>query len=287
MKTNKIIDGRAIAVRTLEVLKVLVEKQTRIAGRPPGLCAIIVGEDRASKIYVRNKIKQAAATGITTFQVELPESIRENELIARVHEASNNKFIDGILVQLPLPKHIDTKNIISEIAPSKDVDAFHPENIGLICAGHPHFIPCTPKGILRLIKSIKTNLTGLHAVIVGRSNIVGKPMAQLLLNEDLTVTICHSKTVDLKHFTRTADILVAAIGKEKFISADHVKEGAIVIDVGINRGADGSLVGDVDFEHVAPKCSAITPVPGGVGPMTIAMLLENVALAHALHTEQH
>lgn len=287
MNSNKIIDGKEIAGKIRETLAHTIDIQTRIAGRPPGLCTIIVGEDKASQIYVRNKIKQATSIGMATFQLELTKNTTEEDLAHKVREASQNPLIDGILIQLPLPRHIDERAIIREIAPSKDVDAFTPINIGLLALGHPHFVPCTPKGIMRLIKNIRVNLAGLHAVVVGRSNIVGKPIAQLLLDADATVTICHSKTINLKEITRSADILIAAVGKEKIIKAEHIKPGAIVVDVGINRFADGSLVGDVDFEAVLPLCSAITPVPGGVGPMTIAMLLENTVLAHALHTEQH
>ena len=236
---------------------------------------IIVGENPASQVYVRNKVKTAAYVGMDSRLVELPESTGEAELLAHIDALNRDASVDGILVQLPLPKHIDETKVIYAIDRSKDVDAFHILNVGSLWLGDACIKPCTPKGVIELIKSTGTEIAGKHAVVVGRSNIVGKPVAKLLLDENATVTIAHSRTPDLGAITRLADILVVAVGKEAVVTGDMVKPGAVVIDVGMNRNAEGRLVGDVDFQSAALKASWITPVPGGVGPMTIAMLMEN------------
>lgn len=242
----------------------------------PSIAVIIVGNNPASKIYVNKKKEAALLVGITSEVVELDENISQHELEAQIDVLNKDDSINAILVQMPLPKHINTDDIIQKISPKKDVDGFHPLNVGRMVTGmKPYALPCTPAGIMMLMKEYGINPESRHAVIVGRSNIVGKPVASLLLNNNATVTICHSKTKNLKEITNQADILIAAIGKPKFITKDFVKEGAVVIDVGINRTEAGKLVGDVDFENVEPKASYITPVPGGVGPMTIAVLILN------------
>lgn len=271
----EIINGFLFAQnRRMEMAQeVAVLKQK--TGKVPVLAVIIAGNDPASQIYVRNKEKAAAETGIDSRVYRLPAETGRQELSALVKELNETPEVNSILVQLPLPAGIDETVILNAILPEKDVDGFHPVNLGRLMAGHPGTIPCTPKGCLELIRSVCPQLSGLNAVVIGRSNIVGKPMAQLLLNENCTVTITHSQTKDLPAVCARADILVAAAGRPKMVKADWVKEGAIVIDVGINRMEDGKLCGDVDFDAVAPKCRAITPVPKGVGPMTIAMLLDN------------
>ncbi|MBQ7669447.1 MAG: bifunctional methylenetetrahydrofolate dehydrogenase/methenyltetrahydrofolate cyclohydrolase FolD [Clostridia bacterium] len=270
----KIIDGKRISALERERIAEEAADLSK-SGVVPGLAVIIVGDDPASKVYVRNKRKACESVGFYSVVVELPAETSEDELIREIEKFAADSKIDGILVQLPLPPHIDEKKIIAAIPASKDVDAFNLENVGRIMTGDPYFLPCTPAGIMKMLEYEGISVSGKECVVVGRSNIVGKPMAMLLLAANGTVTICHSKTRDLADVTRKADILVAAIGKPKFITADMVKHGAVVIDVGINRLDDGSLCGDVDFDEVSKKASAITPVPGGVGPMTITTLLSN------------
>lgn len=248
----------------------MAKKETKI-----GLAVVIVGDDPASRVYVNNKKKACEYVGFDSYEYALPKETGEAELLSLIDKLNTDDRINGILVQLPLPKHISEEKIINRINPKKDVDAFHPENVGKIMTGSYDFLPCTPAGVMELIKESGIDICGKECVILGRSNIVGKPQAMLLLHANGTVTICHSKTKNLKEITKRADILVAAIGKEKFVTADMVKEGAVVIDVGINRTAEGKLCGDVDFENVVLVAGAITPVPGGVGPMTIAMLMKN------------
>lgn len=271
--TAKILDGKKMSaeIRAAIKEKVVLLKEKGIV---PGLAVILVGDNPASKVYVGQKEKGCLEAGFASFLHRLPETTSQEELLALIDKLNADKTVHGILVQLPLPRQIDPDTVLAAIRPEKDVDGFHPVNIGRLVAGLPASEPCTPKGILRLLKSTGIPLAGKEAVVIGRSNIVGKPVALMLLAESATVTICHSKTADLAEHARRADILVAAIGKPRFVTADMVKEGAVVIDVGINRLEEG-LVGDVDYEPVAEKASWITPVPGGVGPMTIAMLLEN------------
>ena len=245
----------------------------------PGLAVILVGDNPASAVYVRNKKKACADTGIYSESYDLPADITEEELLSLIDRLNNKADIHGILVQLPLPAHINPDNVINAISPEKDVDAFHPVNVGKIMTGNYDFLPCTPAGVMCLLSHYDIDVCGKECVVVGRSNIVGKPQAMLLLHANGTVTVCHSKTKNLKEKCLTADILVVAIGKADFITADMVKEGAVVIDVGMNRKSDGKLTGDVDFESVSKKASYITPVPGGVGPMTITMLLKNTIKA--------
>ena len=248
-------------------------------GKKVGLAVILVGEDPASKVYVGNKKKACDFCGIYSEEYLLPEETTEKELLDLIEVLNGRDEISGILVQLPLPKHIDEKTVINAINPKKDVDAFHPVNVGKIMIGDFDFVPCTPYGVMHLIEETGIDIKGKECVVIGRSNIVGKPQAMLLLHKSGTVTICHSATKDLKEVTKRADILVAAVGRPNFVTADMVKEGAVVIDVGINRLDNGKLCGDVDFENVVDKVSAITPVPGGVGPMTIAMLMKNTVKA--------
>ena len=278
--TATLIDGKAIAAALRAEMMARVADLTAKGQRPPGLAVVLVGEDPASQVYVASKAKQTVEIGMRSFEHKLPAETPEAELLALIARLNADPAVDGILVQLPLPKHIDADKVIEAISPEKDVDGFHPVNAGRLATGGRGFVPCTPRGSLRLVKSVRKDLAGLHAVVVGRSNIVGKPMALLLLGESCTVTIAHSKTRDLAAVCREADILVAAVGRPKLLGAEHVKPGAIVIDVGINRIADPAtgksrLVGDVDFEAAKAVAGAITPVPGGVGPMTIACLLEN------------
>ena len=244
-------------------------------GIQPGLAVIIVGSDPASKVYVGSKEKACIDLGMYSEKYELPENTSEQELLSLIQRLNSDNRIHGILCQLPLPSHINEETVINHIIPSKDVDAFHPQNVGKIMIGNYDYLPCTPAGIMEMLKYKNIDVTGKHCVIIGRSNIVGKPMLMLMLHSNATVTVCHSKTVGLTEICKKADILVAAVGQPKFVTADMVKDGAIVIDVGINRNSDGKLCGDVDFDNVAPKCSYITPVPGGVGPMTIATLMQN------------
>lgn len=275
----EIIDGKKVSAQMREQIKSETEELFQKYGVRPGLAVIIVGDDPASKVYVSNKEKACAQVGYYSEVYRLPEATEMDELLALVDRLNKDEKINGILCQLPLPKHLDEEQIILKISPEKDVDAFHPINTGKIMIGDYDFLPCTPAGVMKLIESTGTDITGKECVVVGRSNIVGKPQAMLLLQKNGTVTVCHSKTRNLKEVTSRADILVVAIGKADFIGADMVKEGAVVIDVGMNRKADGKLTGDVDFESVSKKASYITPVPGGVGPMTITMLLQNTLTA--------
>lgn len=277
-----IIDGKAVSAQVKENIRVETEK-LKAQGVEIGLAVVIVGNDPASQVYVRNKEKACETVGFNSFKYALPEETTEEELLALVDKLNNDDKVDGILVQLPLPKHLDDKIIINNIRPDKDVDAFHPVNVGKIMIGEYSFLPCTPAGVMELIKSTGTDITGKQCVVIGRSNIVGKPMAMLLLHKNGTVTICHSKTKDLAQVCAQADILVAAVGRAKMVTAEYVKEGAVVIDVGMNRDENGKLCGDVDFESVKDKAGFITPVPGGVGPMTIAMLMQNTLTAGKEH----
>ncbi|MBE1553788.1 bifunctional methylenetetrahydrofolate dehydrogenase/methenyltetrahydrofolate cyclohydrolase FolD [Sporosarcina limicola] len=272
--SGKLIDGIAIGKEIREEIKARVS-DLKAGGCTPGLAVILVGDNQASRTYVTNKEKSSKEVGMKSELIELPVSVSEEELLGHVTRLNNDQSIHGILVQLPLPTHINENHVISAIDPSKDVDGFHPVNVGKMIIGQKTFLSCTPYGIIKLLERTNTEISGKHAVIVGRSNIVGKPMGQLLLQRDATVTYCHSKTKDLAEFTKQADILIVAIGKTKFVSEEHIKKGAVVIDVGMNRDENGKLCGDVDFDKAREKASAITPVPGGVGPMTITMLLKN------------
>lgn len=271
----QIISGKAVSAQVREELKIKTAKMVEEYGIRPGLAVIIVGDDPASKVYVNNKEKGCAEVGYYSEVYRLSAETTQEELIALVERLNNDDKIHGILCQLPLPKHLDENAVILAINPEKDVDAFHPVNVGRIMIGDYSFLPCTPAGVMKLIESTGTDISGKECVVIGRSNIVGKPQAMLLLHKNGTVTICHSRTKNLAEVTKRADILVVAIGKADFVTGDMVKDGAIVIDVGMNRRADGKLTGDVDFASVEPKASYITPVPGGVGPMTISMLLTN------------
>lgn len=275
----EIISGKEVAAAKRAEIKGKVAKILE-NGEEIGLAVIIVGDNSASRVYVNNKKKACAEVGITSYEYALPEETSENELLELIKRLNEDKKTDGILCQLPLPKHIDEKKVINTIDPKKDVDAFHPVNTGHIMTGDYTFLPCTPAGIMEMLKYKNIEISGKKCVVIGRSNIVGKPMALMLLKENGTVTVCHSKTADLKNETLTADILVAAVGVPKFVTADMVKDGAVVIDVGMDRDENGKLCGDVDFDGVYSKASYITPVPGGVGPMTITMLLENTLTAH-------
>ena len=270
----EIIDGKAISTEIKEELKVKVAELAE-QGIHPCLAVILVGNDPASGVYVNNKKKACEFIGVKSLSYELPEETTEAELLDLIRKLNEDDSVSGILVQLPLPKHINEDAVLLAISPKKDVDGFHPENVGALCIGRPGFVSCTPAGIIQLLKRSNVEIAGKECVIIGRSNIVGKPMSLLMLRENATVTICHSKTKDLKEVTKRADILIVAIGKPKMITAEYGKEGAVVIDVGIHRLEGKKLCGDVDFDDVAPHCSKITPVPGGVGPMTIAMLMNN------------
>ena len=269
-----IIDGKKIAETLRQKLKKEIIEIKSSFKSVPGLTVILIGEDPASKIYVRNKEKFSKEIGINSEVIKYPENIQEKEVLSKIIELNKNKKVSGILVQLPLPKHINKQKVIETILPEKDVDGFHPINVGNLSSGYDSKIPCTPLGCFILLKEVEKNLSGKHAVVIGRSNLNGKPMAQLLLKENCTVTITHSKTKDLKSQCNKADIIIAAVGKPKLVKGDWVKKNAIVIDVGINKTTDG-IVGDVDFNEVSKVAKAITPVPGGVGPMTIACLLRN------------
>ena len=274
----KILDGKAVSLKVKESVKVRADELKKF-GVEPTLAVVLVGEDKASQTYVRAKEKACNEYGIKSVAHRLSENTTQNELLALINVLNLDDSIHGILVQLPLPKHIDTNVVLAAIDPRKDVDGFHAVNVGKLVSGLDGFVPCTPLGVMEILKEYGIDVAGLNAVVIGRSNIVGKPMANLLLNASATVTVTHSKTKNLKEICKNADLIIAAIGKPFFLKADMVKEGAVVVDVGINRLDDGRLVGDVDFDEVAPKCSYITPVPGGVGPMTIAMLLNNTILA--------
>lgn len=273
-----IIDGKAVSKKVKEDVKAECE-QLKAKGITPGLAVIIVGDDPASQVYVHNKEVACEACGFYSVKYALPAETTQDELNALVDKLNKDDKINGILCQLPLPSHLDDKEVINRIDPLKDVDAFHPVNVGAIMIGDYNYLPCTPAGVMELIHSTGIDVSGKKAVVMGRSNIVGKPMAMLLLHENATVEITHSRTRNLADITKEADILVAAIGKAKFVKADMVKDGAVVIDVGMNRDENGKLCGDVDFEDVKDKCSFVTPVPGGVGPMTIAMLMKNTLTA--------
>lgn len=273
-----IIDGKAVSKKVKEDVKAECE-QLKAKGVTPGLAVIIVGDDPASQVYVHNKEVACEACGFYSVKYALPAETTQDELNALIDKLNKDDKINGILCQLPLPSHLDDKEVINRIDPLKDVDAFHPVNVGAIMIGNYNYLPCTPAGVMELIHSTGVDVSGKKAVVMGRSNIVGKPMAMLLLHENATVEITHSRTQNLADVTKEADILVAAIGKAKFVKADMVKDGAVVIDVGMNRDENGKLCGDVDFEDVKDKCSFITPVPGGVGPMTIAMLMKNTLTA--------
>ena len=272
---GNIIDGKALSAAIKEDVREQVISLERQYGRKPCLCVIIVGENPASQVYVRNKVKAAAFTGMESRLDALPEETTEAALLDRIASLNADPAVDGILVQLPLPRHIDEEKVIDAIAREKDVDGFHPGNVAGLWLGKECIVPCTPAGILRLIDSTGVSLAGKQAVVVGRSNIVGKPVAKLLLDRNATVTIAHSRTVDLASVTAQADVLVVAVGRAGLITGDMIKPGAVVIDVGMNRNAEGKLCGDVDFASCVDKASWITPVPGGVGPMTIAMLMQN------------
>ncbi len=269
-----LIDGKTISLQIKNELK---EKAAALkaAGVNVNLAVIQVGNNPASTVYVNNKKKGCEYIGIGSLSYELPEETTEEELLDLIAQLNEREDVNGILVQLPLPSHIDEDRVIQAIDPKKDVDGFHPQSVGALCIGQPGFVSCTPAGIIQLLKRSGIEMAGKECVILGRSNIVGKPMSLLMLRENATVTIAHSRTANLKEVTSRADILIVAVGRPKMVTADYVKDGAVVIDVGINRDENGKLCGDVDFDDVAPKCSAITPVPGGVGPMTIAMLLYN------------
>ena len=282
---TRIIDGVALARELRAALAVRVRD---LAARNvhPGLAVVLVGEDPASQIYVRNKTKACDEAGIASIQHQLPASISERDLLGLIAELNRDRKVHGILVQLPLPKHVSAEAVIHSIAPGKDVDGFHPENVGRLVVGNARFVPCTPAGVMRLLDHAGVALVGKHAVVVGRSNIVGKPVALLLLERHATVTICHSRTPDLAAVIRQADVLIAAVGKARLITGEMARPGVAVIDVGINRLPDGKLCGDVDFPSMLGKAGCITPVPGGVGPMTIAMLLENTVRAAELSAAQ-
>ena len=275
----EIIDGKLVSsvVRSKIAEEILDFKNN--TGIAPGLAVVIVGDNPASMVYIRNKKKACEQVGINSYEIALPADISEADLLERVIQLNNDESVHGILVQLPLPAHINEETIINAIDPKKDVDAFHPSNVGRIMIGNYSFLPCTPAGIMDLLDYYNISISGKKCVVLGRSNIVGKPMAHLLLEKNGTVTVCHSRTAELKEETKNADILVVAIGKPEFVTADMVKDGAVVIDVGINRTEDGKLVGDVDFAGVSNVASYITPVPGGVGPMTITTLLKNTLTA--------
>lgn len=274
-----IIDGKAVSQQTREKIAVETKELKEKTGITPGLAVVIVGDDPASRVYVNNKKKACAEVGFYSEEHALPAETTQEELVKLVKELNSREEVDGILVQLPLPKHIDEKAVIEAISPKKDVDAFHEQNVGKIMIGNYSFLPCTPAGIVELIDSIGVDVTGKECVVIGRSNIVGKPMAMLMLHKNATVTICHSRTKNLPEVCRRADILIAAVGIAKFVKADMVKPGAIVIDVGMDRDENGKLCGDVDFENVKEVAGYLTPVPGGVGPMTISMLMKNTLTA--------
>lgn len=275
----EIISGKELAAKMRVEIKEQVLSYKEKNGKDIGLSVVLVGSDPASQVYVRNKIKACEEVGIKSYSYYLPETVSQQELEELLDELADNADIHGILVQLPLPKHLDSDRALKKIPTEKDVDGFSAENIGKLCMNEDCLVACTPNGVMKMLESAKIDLKGKNAVVIGRSNIVGKPMAMLLLNADCTVTVCHSKTKNLKEVCANADILVAAIGRAKFVTGDMVKDGAVVVDVGINRDENGKLCGDVDFESVSQKCSYITPVPGGVGPMTITMLMYNTCLA--------
>jgi methylenetetrahydrofolate dehydrogenase (NADP+)/methenyltetrahydrofolate cyclohydrolase len=282
---TRVIDGVALARQLRDAIRVRAADLSA-RGRTPGLAAVRVGDDPASKVYVRTKMRVSAEVGINSEHVELPADTSEVALLSRIHALNADPRIHGILIQLPLPKHIATDKVLEAVAPEKDVDGFHPCNVGLLATGNPRFVPCTPAGVMAMLEAEGIALDGRDAVVVGRSNIVGKPMAMLLLQKGATVTMCHSRTRDLSAHTRRADIVVAAVGRPQLVGADMVKPGAVVIDVGINRSPDGKLVGDVAFQSLLGRASHITPVPGGVGPMTVTMLMANTVRAAELAADR-
>ena len=275
----QIIDGKKVPANVKESVRLETDRLIAEHGVTPGLAVVIVGDDPASRVYVNNKKKACGLVGFKSEEYALPAETTQEELLALVDTLNKKPDINGILVQLPLPEHLDDKAVIERISPEKDVDAFHAVNVGKIMLGEYDFLPCTPAGVMEMLRQYEIPVEGRECVVIGRSNIVGKPMGMLLLHENGTVTICHSRTKNLKEVCQRADILVAAVGKAKFVTADMVKDGAVVIDVGMNRDENGKLCGDVDFENVKDKCSYITPVPGGVGPMTIATLMKNTLKA--------
>lgn len=274
-----LIDGKSLAASIKSTLAGTTQNLSEQYGRRPCLAVILVGENQASVTYVKNKEKACEVCGITSEKYNLPNTTSEEEVLSLIDRLNADDTVDGILCQLPLPSHINEKKIINAISPEKDVDGFSPVSVGRLVTGDDGFVSCTPAGILELLKSVDTPISGKHCVVIGRSNIVGKPVSLLMLRENATVTVCHSRTENLADEVRRADIVIAAVGKRKFVTADMIKPGATVIDVGINRDENGKLCGDVDFENVAPLCRAITPVPGGVGPMTVAMLMKNTVKA--------
>src|SRR5216117_1958916 len=274
----RILDGKSLAAQVRIAVKREVEALAQ-RGIRPGLAVLLAGDNPASRVYVRNKVRACEETGVRSEMYELPANVSEEALVDRVLALNDDPDIHGILVQLPLPKQVDAHKVLESIAPAKDIDGFHESNLGALLAGRPRMVPCTPAGVMRLLDHAGVPLAGSHAVVIGRSNIVGKPLALLLLQRDATVTLCHSKSRDLENLARSADILVAAVGRAKLVTGRMVKPGACVIDVGVNRLSDGSLAGDVDFAAASEVAGWITPVPGGVGPMTIAMLLENCVRA--------
>ena len=281
MVDNKVIDGKLISSEIREKIKIFGEELKKKSGKTPGLAVVLVGENPASKVYVKNKTEKTKEVGFNSIEHKLEESVSENELLKLVNKLNNNENVQGILVQLPLPKHINSEKVLDSIKPEKDVDGFHAQNVGKLWSGLNSLVPCTPLGCSILVKKLASDLSGKHAVIIGRSNIVGKPMAALLLSMNATVTICHSRTKSLADVCKNADILVAAVGIPEMVKSDWVKKDAIIIDVGINRierNEKKILVGDVDYQDCFEKCKMITPVPGGVGPMTIACLLLNTLL---------
>jgi methylenetetrahydrofolate dehydrogenase (NADP+)/methenyltetrahydrofolate cyclohydrolase len=283
----QIIDGKAIAAEIRQEIKSTVAEMVSVGRRPPGLAVVLVGEDPASQVYVRNKERSCEEVGFLSELHRLPADISEKALLKLIDDLNERDEIDGILVQLPLPEHIDEEEVIERILPTKDVDGFHPYNVGRLSLKMPIMRPCTPKGVMTMLERTGQKLEGLDAVIIGQSNIVGRPMALELLAARCTITVCHSRTKDLAEKARNADILVVAIGRGEFVPGDWIKDGAIVIDVGMNRNAEGKLCGDVDYESAKEKAGWITPVPGGVGPMTIATLLENTLQARELHGASH
>ena len=276
----KLINGKEISTKTKNMIKAEIEEIRKTGKRVPKLAVILVGDNQASQVYVRNKEKACAYVGMESLRINRVANFSEEDLLKLIDELNHDESVDGILVQLPLPKTIDEEKVLKAIAPEKDVDGFHPANIAKLFLNEEGFIPCTPYGMMVMLEEIGYDLDGKEVVVVGRSNIVGKPVALLALHHNATVTIAHSHTKNLQEVTSRADVLIAAIGKAKFFTADYVKEGAVVLDVGMNRDEDGKLCGDVDFDDVKEKVSAITPVPGGVGPMTIAMLMKNTLLSY-------
>lgn len=277
-----IISGKEVSAAVRAEIREKAEKLA-LGGRAPSLAVIIAGDDPASRIYVNNKKKACEECALTSTEIGLPASCTQEELLGVIDKLNADDTVDGILCQLPLPSHLDESEVINRISPDKDVDGFSPVNAGKLFTRESSFVPCTPAGVIKMLEFYGIETAGKNCVVIGRSNIVGKPMAVLMLSKNATVTVCHSKTVNLPEVTKNADILISAIGRPRFVTEDMVKDGAVVIDVGINRGADGKLCGDVDFENVYKKCSAISPVPGGVGPMTITMLMANTLLAYENH----